>query len=412
MKNHWFWGQTKNFAKSTINFVEDLSNQGLSTFSGKVAFRQFHFLLHPEPIIEVSQKKDKYFKKSFAYQGVEDFLGKGLLTNEGQDWLEKRRIIQPSFSKKSIESLTNLIENCTREFLEKNKGKKLNLQSFMTELITEIISQIFFSESEISMKGEGLMDLLLDLRTHANNKLKNPFKHPLFIPTKSNQHFKQSRQQIWTYIESQVNRRISSKQKKEDVLQWLCDLQALNPDQLTTLQLVDELITLYVAGQETTSNALTFLVHQIEQHPEVKSRILESDEYLNAVIKEGLRLYPPVWAISREALQDVEIGDLLVSKGDTVFISIYAMHRHKDYWENPESFNPDRFLEKGVNKNPAYLPFGKGSRFCIGNHLANLEMMIVLKQLYRFNLECEETDLELITPMTLGLKNSISFNYS
>lgn len=193
-----------------------------------------------------------------------------------------------------------MIESCSKDFIQKNKGKDLQLQAFMTELITEIISQILFTEEEISMSGEELMKLLLDLRVHANTKLKNPFKLPLNVPTKSNRDFKKSRQKIRGYIERQVQNRLNSDKQKEDLFQWFCDLHKLNPNETTVLHLVNELITLYVAGQETTSNALTFIVHQIEHHPEVKEKLLSSEEYLNAVIQEGLRLYPLVWAISRE----------------------------------------------------------------------------------------------------------------
>lgn len=412
MKNHWFWGQTKNFAKSTIGFVESLIDNNHEVFSGKIAFKQFHFLLHPDPILEVLQKKDKYFKKSFAYDGLADFLGKGLLTNEGEDWLEKRRMIQPVFSKKSMDGLKGLIQSTSQNVLDNNVGKRVDLQAFMIEMITEIISQILFSEEESNMDGDELMDLLFTLRNHANSKLKNPFKLPLYIPTKENNSFKEAHLKIRNYIEGKVLTRLSSQDKKEDILQWLCDLHVLNPESISVKQLTDELITLYIAGQETTSNALTFIVHQIESNPEVKEKLLlNSDDYLKATIREGLRMFPPAWAVSREALEDIRIGSVDVKKGDTVFVSIYAMHRHKEYWQEPNVFQPDRFLDPEGRKNVAYLPFGKGSRFCIGNHLAMLEMEIVLRQLYGYDVSMDHKPLELITPMTLSISNAIHIKY-
>jgi len=214
MKNHWFWGQTKNFAGNTLGFVENLQNKGLKTYTCNIAFRKFHFLLDPDPIVEVLQKKDKHFRKSFAYKGVSDFLGNGLLTNEGQDWLEKRRILQPKFSKKSIESLHQQVENTTEVFLLKHKDTKLDLQAFFTELITEIISAILFSEDKAEMKGRDLMDLLLTLRMHANDKLKNPLKLPLWFPNKANTGFKEAHYTIRTYVKGKVEARVNSNESK------------------------------------------------------------------------------------------------------------------------------------------------------------------------------------------------------
>jgi cytochrome P450 len=415
MKNHWFWGQTKNFAGNTLGFIQNLQEGNLAQYSCKIGFKNFHFLLHPNLINEVLQKQNKHFKKSFAYKGLADFLGKGLLTNEGEDWLEKRRLLQPQFNKENISSLADNISLCTKNYLEKNKGKNLDLRHFSIELITEIISSILFSDSELKMNGSELSDILLTLRTHANDRLKNPLKPPLWIPTAKNRTFKESLSNLKSFLNNQINNRIDKKDNN-DLLQYLIDLHHLNPTVFNLQQLIDELITLYLAGQETTSNALTFIIHQIESHTQVKKELLLSLEkgetnFLKAIINEGLRLFPPAWAVSREALNAIQIEDLAIKKGDTVFVSIYAMHRHPEFWTNSNEFKPERFLETENLKNNAYLPFGKGNRFCIGNHLALLELEIILSQLYSYSVNCETTNLQLITPMTLGVKNKIGFNF-
>ena len=137
---------------------------------------------------------------------------------------------------------------------------------------------------------------------------------------------------------------------------------------------------------------------------------LKAQSYLNKVIKEALRMYPPAWAVSRQAIQEDRVGDYIIPKGATVFLSIYAMHRDPSYWNEPDSFNPDRFQSK-IDKQ-YYLPFGRGPRICIGNNFALLEMQIIVTQiLQHFQITLEsQRELELITPMTLCPKEPILFS--
>jgi len=226
-----------------------------------------------------------------------------------------------------------------------------------------------------------------------------------------------------------IDERRQSNEQYDDLLTMLMEVRdADTAERMTDDQLRDELITIYLAGHETTANALTFTFYLLAKHPEVKSRVVnevESNwtggnfnfeslnrlEYTTRVIKESMRLYPPAWGILREVGEDDEIDGWLLKKGDSVVLSPYAVQRLERYWEEPEAFDPDRFLPERMASRPkySYFPFGGGQRLCIGNNFAMMEMQVILALLCpRFDFILPENfKMELEPLVTLRPKNGL-----
>lgn len=401
-KSHFLLGHTKHFASNTLGFVLDCAQKGLTIARAKIAFKVFVILLDNESIRYVLQKNHKNYKKSFAYKGLKDFLGNGLLTAEGDSWLKNRRALQPAFQQNEIKLLEERITDVVLANIQKlPTGEKVTLQTVFLKWTRDIILYSFFdARPEQISNVDKLHEHLWFLRTYANNRMKNPLMLPLWMPTKTNQQFKKSISELEGIL---LNLFKNTKANDCKLVQYMLE-QQLKSD-WTDEQVFNEMLTLFLAGQETTTNAMIFLVDVIIKNPASLSKVKDKQNPLEweHIIKEVLRLYPPAWAVSREAINDDTLSGEKIKKGTTMFLSIYAMHHHPDIWDKAEEFYPERFL--GVYPKDSYLPFGLGPRMCIGNHFAIMEMEIMAKQLFdTFSIEKLSREITLITPITMGPK--------
>ena len=188
-------------------------------------------------------------------------------------------------------------------------------------------------------------------------------------------------------------------------------------------QLIDEILILFTAGHETTSNALTFTAELLARHPKIQERSfneirdldgldlmeqLKEMKFVNKIINESMRLYPPAYFIDRISLEEDAISGFKIEAGANILFSIYEIHRHTDFWERPEHFNPDRFEDDSLKYSPYYYPFGAGPRMCIGNNFAMYEMILAIAQLLKkFKIAYKEAPIEINPLITLKPKNSI-----
>lgn len=404
-KPHFLLGHTGHFARDTKGFVLACAEKEMAMARARIAFRNFVILLDPEAIRHVLQKNQRVYKKSFAYRGLKEFLGDGLLTAEGDTWLNNRRKLQPGFHRDIIDGLAQSMESVVmRKLSELEPGSIVALQPLFLEWTRDILLKCLFEIDPDQLSNTNdLHKHLWFLRNYANDRMKKPLMAPASWPTKTNRQFREAVASLEAMILEIF--RLSTTQGADCVLIRQM-LEAIQTQEWTDQQIFDEIVTLFLAGQETTTNGMIFLVHCVLENPGVLKRINDEADPLSwkEVIQEVLRLYPPVWAVSREAISDDEILGESIGKGDTVFLSIYAMHRHPTYWQDPHSFKPDRFLNAYPKQ--AYMPFGLGPRMCIGNHFALMEMEVMARKLFGcFQVEDANTEpLEIITPMTMGPK--------
>ncbi len=368
---------------------------------------------HPDGVQHVLQDNHaNYSKETRAFAGLRPLLGNGLLVSNGEFWLRQRRLMQPAFHRQQISAFGELFTRETLSTLDGwgaaiQGGQAINIQQEMMRLTLAIVTQALFG-SRVSDADGIISSRITALLSDSIFRFDHPIYPPLWVPTRRNQEFKANRSDLDREIYRLIAARRGSEAEHHDLLSLLMQAgDEASGEKMSDRQLRDEVMTLFIAGHETTAVALSWTFYLLSQHPDVESRLgaelhkvlngrtpgladLPQLAYTRSVLDESLRLYPPAWVTERMALKDDEIGGYPIPAGTTVVISPYATHRHPGFWPEPESFDPDRFRLEQSDGRPryAYFPFGGGPRLCIGNNFALLEAQLILATiLQRFRLE-------------------------
>jgi cytochrome P450 len=316
-------------------------------------------------------------------------LGEGLLTSEYPRHRQMRRIVQPAFHRERIESYVRIMERDAAECAERlPEGEVFDAHEAMTELTLRIATETLFG-SDASDSAVVVRDAL--------RLMMNEFPHMLTpfgalrqrLPLPTTRRFWESRAKLDEIVYGLIAQRRASAPDRSDALSLLLAARdAEREDRPSDEQIRDEIMTLFMAGHETTANALTWALVLLSRHPDIQERAAaaacDGDRaYLLRVVKEVLRLYPPAWIIGRESLRDVTLdGGVRIPARTTVFMAPLMLHRRPDFFPDPERFDPDRWL--GEEPPPfAYVPFGAGARRCIGEEFAWQETVVVLEALLR-----------------------------
>ena len=407
---HWLIKNINAFSENPLRFIESNRRKYGSIYSANIPLLYFVVATDPEQVKHVLQTNNRNYVKSYDYRYLRIFLGNGLLTSEGDFWRKQRRTMQPAFHRDRLESFVEIMRDSTEALIKiwekKNpdllngKPAALDLHAEMTFLTADIVAKALFSVDS-GGTSEEVASAVSILNHYANDRISNPLMPPTWVPTSANHRFKRAAQTIDRLIYGFIQSRHQSGPGKGDLLDMLMEARDEETGEgMNDKQLRDEVVTLYIAGHETTTNALSFAFFLLAKHPEIVEEIrkelslvlkgrplsvedLRSLEYLNQVIKEAMRLYPPAWAIGREALEDDEIDGFYIPAGTTIFLSPYIVHRIPELWPDPEKFDPDRFSPENVKQHHryAYHPFGGGPRLCIGNNFAMMEMQVILAML-------------------------------
>ncbi|MFD0963641.1 cytochrome P450 [Pseudofulvibacter geojedonensis] len=382
-----------------------------------------------DPIIAkyILQKNNKnYIKSELQTKYLAKYIGNGLLTASGNYWLQQRRLIQPAFHKKKLESLMSIMLSEIQKQLQKiPKNNSVDVFPIMNDLAFHVVAKSLFSYTDKGNKIQRLQEITETVQEMVVKELRQPFKKWWFQLNGSlkNTHLlsEESRKILLEIIEE---RRLA-KSKPDDLLQMLLDSKYEDGTSMTNEQLIDEILILFVAGHETTSNALTFSFQLIAKNQEVQDKIREEVEvevvdnedilgsiqqlsFTKQCIEEAMRLYPPVYFIDRLSIEDDECNGVKIPKGTQVLMSVYEMHQHKQYWDNAQEFNPDRFHpDRKKEYSASYFPFGAGPRMCIGNNFAMYEMILTLAEIVK-DYELEPVSKIDINPLiTLKPKKAI-----
>ena len=368
-------------------------------------------IAHPDGIKHALQDNHRNYTKSFDYQILARLLGNGLVTSEGELWLRQRRLMQPMFHKQKIAAFGKMMAECAGAMLERwdaraTSGEAFDAMSEMMRLTLQIV-------------GRAL--LTMDLTTHADQIGRNmtitnerfaEFDIGMFVPwlpTPSNRRFDRAVRELRALVLDIIAKRRAEGRDYGDLLSMLLAVRDEETGEgMNNEQLRDEVLTLVLAGHETTATALSWIWYLLSQHPEVEAKLhAELDEvlggraptmadlahltYTGMVVDEAMRIRPPVWAVGRAAIDDDEIMGYTIPKGSNLMLTQYYAHRHPDFWENPERFDPERFSPERAGGRPryAFFPFGGGPRMCIGNIFALTEAQLILAsvaQRYRLHL--------------------------
>lgn len=384
-------------------------------------WRRVILLFHPDHIEQVLRHDHKTFSKDKLTRQLSTFMGNGLLTSEGDFWKKQRHLIQPGFAQSHVHRYVDIMVDYTDRLLQRWQADEVrDVHVDMMGLTLEIVARALFNADvahdakEVGDSIETVMDFF-----------RNPLNWPRFrqwIPTGSLLRFKRAKNRLYQIIDEIIQKRRQNPEDVGDLLAHLFEAQDEAGASMTDRQLRDELITLMLAGHETTALALSYSIYLMSKAPEVERKLLEEIDsvlgkepptieklagmpYLDQIAQESMRLYPPAWVLGREALQDVQIGDYLFPKGSQIDLCQWVVHRDARWYEEPEEFRPERWTPEMKEKLPrgAYFPFGDGPRICVGQYFARTEMKIILAKIYqkfRFDLEMTEP-LGVIPSITL-----------
>lgn len=370
---------------------------------------------HPDLAQQVLVREKHIFRKmsrpNGKKTGLQLVLGNGLLTNpDPETWLVQRRMMQPMFHRKVIAEMGTTMTDATLSMFERWRGHytpttPMNFSAEMSAVTLDIINRTMFGADVIGDAGK-VGEAVQVAGHYVAARATNPFSLPPHFPTPANNHFWRTQQAMDAIIYGLIEQRRASGETRGDLLDML--LSARDEDTgegMSDQQLRDEVKTIFAAGHETTSNALSWTWYLLAQHPDTLALLqaevdrvvgerlptmadLPNLPYTLAVLEEAMRLYPPAPITFRLGTAPATLGGYTMPAGAPVIISIYNIHHHADFWEQPEAFQPERFINGSYDKT-AYLPFGAGQRMCIGNQFALVEgqlLLALMAQHYTFSL--------------------------
>jgi len=421
--------RVSSISKNPITYHNKWFNEVGDTFALKSPFYGYIVLTRDAAITKhILQKKHKVYNKSkIQTRYLSKYVGYGLLTSSGEYWLKQRRLIQPAFHKEKIQNLVAIINTAINHQVNKIHAEGfVDLYPIMNELAFEVVAKSLFNFSAETHTLKRLQFIIEKLQLFIVKELRLPYKKLWFkLKGEISYHMKlvkESRIIINTIIEQ----RRQSKETHDDLLDMLLHAQYEDGTTMTNEQLIDEILILFVAGHETTANALTFTLKLLAQNKDILKQVESEIEevkaknltplqnisqlnYTTCCIEESLRLYPPAWITDRVNIEDDTFEGYHVKKGTIIGASIYELHRNKAYWKDPEIFNPERFFEENrKNIMPYFMPFGAGPRLCIGNNFAMYEMILTVNAIIKkFDISTDNTMIKvnpLITLKPVGVK--------
>lgn len=426
-------GNMLQLRKERINFFIKQQKVLGDIYQIKIPTRRVVVVSNPEWIKHVLVDNNKNYGKSFAYDSIKLFLGNGLLTSEGEFWKRQRRLAQPAFHKEKLALMfQNMVEQtnkCIRHLEQSaDTGKSINLSKELYKLTLDIVNSTLFY-NEVDNTTDKIYHLVSEASEYITQRIDNPLQLPEWVPTPTRIKEKQVLKYMDDLFFSVINRRREQNVQHEDLLSML--MEARDEDTGETMsnrQLRDEILTIFVAGHETTQIALGWTFYLLTQHPD-KLKILMDEidtelkgeiptpqsirglHYLKQVIDESMRCFPPAWIMGRKTIDKDVINGYEIPAETNVIMPIYVVHHDKNVWENPFDFEPERFATENLKDKHkySYFPFGGGPRLCIGNNFAIQEMQVCLAMmLQKFRIEVEPDFVPDLDPLvTLRPKHEI-----
>ena len=339
---------------------------------------------HPRDIKRVLLSNHRNYTKGEGMDRVKILLGNGIMTSEGDFWRRQRRMMQPSFHRRVLDRFGGLIHDVNEKYAARwaakaAAGEPINLTEDLSELTLEIVLHSIFGTDLTRLERQLGANPFEVVAKEQNRDLKFAFRF----------------RSLAKLVGDLIERRRREPEERFDFLEMLMAARDRENDApMSNKEMIDEVMTLIVAGHETTAAALTWTWHLISQHRDTAARLqaeadavavgtplgldaAESLAFTHQVIQESLRLYPPGWLFTRRTLEADELGGFAIGPRTDVFISPYLLHRHPEFWSEPEEFRPERFAGADAEERHkfAYIPFSVGPRHCIGENLALFEML-------------------------------------
>ncbi len=393
-----------------LQFVTDMQPEFGDFHYAQFGWIGFYIITDPDLMHEILvERPEEFYKLKLIKYALGPFLGNGLLTNEGDSWKKQRKLAQPAFHYKRIESYGDIMVDYTRRMLANwRTGEARQLDREMMKLTLNIVAKTLF-DANVSGEADHVGDLLTRILEASNDRINSAVPLPDWLPTPKTRQMHKDIAELDVIIQRFIDERRQSSEDKGDLLSMLLQARDDDGSGMDDKQLHDELMTIFLAGHETTAMNLTWTWYLLMQHPEIMTRLktevdsvlgdrpatmadLPKLKYTDMVVKESMRLYPPAPSVGREPIHDVQLGGYTIPKGALLTLSIYGLHRNPKVFPNPEVFDPERFSPENEKSIPryGYLPFGAGPRVCIGNSFALMEARLILATMV------QQADLSLV----------------
>jgi cytochrome P450 len=353
----------------------------------------FNYVIHhPDDVKRVLLSNHRNYTKGLGMDRVKILLGNGIMTSEGDFWRRQRRMMQPAFHRRIIDQFTALISEVNGKTMERwaakaAAGEPVNVTDDTSELTLEIVLRSIFGTDLARLERRLGMNPFAVVAKDQNRDLKFAFRF----------------RSLARLVGELIERRRREPEEHFDFLAMLMATRDRETDEgMSDREMIDEVLTLIVAGHETTAASLAWTWYLISQHGEVAEGLradadtvsdgralgldaAESLRYTHQVVQESLRLYPPGWLFTRRAIEADELGGYAIPPRTDVFICPFLLHRHPAYWDRPEQFRPERFADADAQERHrfSYIPFSVGPRHCIGENIAMFEMLVHLQQASR-----------------------------
>jgi cytochrome P450 len=406
-----FFGVMLDYATDPLAYMLYMRDVG-DFVAAKALNVVFYHLNHPDLIEEALVAQNQHFRKDKGLREMgRPVFGNGLLTSDSDFWLRQRRLASPAFHRQRIAAYGEVMTHYTDRMVQTWRDSEArDLHKDMMHLTLEVVAKCLFN-TETSEQARAIGQALDAIMTKWDNKglgqmIEGILGRPL--PNKTHRDYVAAIKQLDEIIYGIIAERRKTNEDKGDLLSMFLEAHDDDGSSMSDQQLRDECMTMFIAGHETTALTLSWTWYELAQQPAIVEKLQEelrqvlngrlptlSDlpqlVYTGHIVTEAMRLRPPAWAISREALRDVEIGGHVIAKGSEVVMSQYAMHRHPRYFDDPEQFKPERWENDFAKTLPkfAYFPFGGGPRMCIGQQFALMEaslMLATIAQQFAFEL--------------------------
>jgi cytochrome P450 len=395
-----------------LGFFEECFREHGDAAYFRMPGRRTMLLSHPDDIEQVLVAENRRFIKNYALGFLKPLLGNGLLLNDGESWLRQRKLIQPAFGKPRVESYGPAMVDATERMLSDwRTGETIELAPALHRLTMTIAARTLLGIDISGQFGEVARCLTTVLHDFLA-RFRAAIPAPYWMPTPRNIRLRRAIRRLDAILQELIDDRRKAGSWGNDFLSIL--MQARSEDDgrgASDRQLRDEVMTLFVAGHETTANALGWTLFLLGMHPEIQRQVRDEVRGTLAarpptvadiprlascerVIRESMRLFPPAYVIGRRPVEDITIGGHFIPARTNVLMSQWIVHRDERWYDEPLRFHPDRWADGLANRLPkyAYFPFGGGPRVCIGNMFAMLEATLILAMIV------QRFELELVSP--------------
>lgn len=421
-------GDFPDFLRDPLGFLQGLARQHGDVVAYRMGPEKATLLVHPDDIKDVLVTRQRCFHKGNLLKRARAILGEGLLTSETNFHMRQRRLVQPAFSKTRLARYGEIfvLESQTMAAAWQ-PNTEVNMHTEMMALTLSIVARTLFG-ANVSAESDEVGHAIAKTLRFFNYMLLPMSEILSYLPFPAAIDYRRARRRLDQTIFRIIQDRYDSGRDEGDLLSMLLMARDEETDnsRLSMQQVRDEALTLFLAGHETTANALTFAWYLLAQHPEAQTTLAAELQtqlgdrpptwsdvarlpFTGHVISETLRLYPPVWAVGRQVVEEVEVGGYTLPLGSLVLLSPYVTQRDARYFDDPDSFKPQRWAVAAERPKFSYFPFGGGAHVCVGEHFARAEAVLILATLaqrWRPNL-ASDFRLQLTPSITLRAKSGI-----